>query len=119
MGVIVRVRRGAITDGSGQSSDSSIGWLPDRAQRRYTVRRLTASENSPVGSVNSWLVLAPFPVELDVLEARPADLPVQRPGDGQRASRTASPSRRRRLVRQSSRLSASRPLGTLIADRVS
>ena len=34
IGVIVRVRRGAITDGSGQSSDSSIGWFPDRAQRR-------------------------------------------------------------------------------------
>ena len=34
IGVIVRVRLGAITDGSGQSSDSSIGWFPDRAQRR-------------------------------------------------------------------------------------
>ena len=48
------------------------------------MRRLTASENSPVGSVNSWFWCAALPVERDVLEARPADLPVQRPGDRQR-----------------------------------
>ena len=116
-GVIVRVRRGAMTDGSGQSSASSIGWFPIAPERRYTVPAVDGVRELARG-VGELVVLG-AELHRDVAEARPADLPVQRPGDGQRGVADRLAFQRRRLVLQSRRFSASSPSARSSRDRVS